>query len=198
MNTQLIDYERASAVASQYQMFRMKVITITFKPSADTFTGSGGTATKPNLYYMIDKAGVIPTNVTLEGLKQMGARPRQLDEKNFSVSWRPSVLESVMYLGGVNNATPSKYTISPWLSCSAVPVQPGVYQASGIDHLGIYWYCDQNIAAGYQYTIEVEVQYEFKKPNDGFLTQSATEAVKASVAIRNNSPDGIVGGGDGV
>ena len=27
---------------------------------------------------MIDKAGAIPTNITLEGLKQMGAKPRAL------------------------------------------------------------------------------------------------------------------------
>ena len=30
---------------------------------------------------MIDKAGAIPTNITLEGLKQMGAKPQALDEK---------------------------------------------------------------------------------------------------------------------
>lgn len=199
LNTQLVDYERASAVASQYQHYRMKRISITFKPTFDTFLAATGAVSKSNLYYMIDKSGVIPTNVTLEGLKQMGARPRQLDEKNMTISWSPSVLESVMYTGGLNNATPSRYTISPWLSTSAVPIQPGVFQASGIDHLGIYWFIDQlSNPIGVQYTIEVEVQFEFKKPNDGFITQSTTEAVKATVADRNTSPDGVVGGGDGV
>lgn len=199
LDTQLIDYERAAAVGSQYQHYRMKKITITFKPTFDNYLAAGGAITKPNLYYMIDKSGVVPTNITLEGLKAMGAKPRQLDEKNMSISWRPSVLESVMYQGGVNNATPSRYLISPWLNTSAVPIQPGVFQASGIDHLGIYWYLDQlSNVPGAQYTVECEVQFEFKKPNDGFLTQSTVPAVAAIVAPRNTSPDGIVGGGDGV
>lgn len=200
MNTQLIDYERASAVGSQYQFYRMKKIAVTFKPTFDTYLGAAGAVSKPNLYYMIDKGGVISTNVTLEGLKAMGARPKQLDEKNLTISWAPSVLESVMYTAGLNNATPSKYQISPWLSTTAVPIQPGIYQASGIDHLGLYWYLDQlSNSIGAQYTIEVEVQFEFKKPNDGFLTtQSDVAAIPARVATRNTSPDGVVGGGDGI
>lgn len=49
---------------------------------------------------MIDKAGAIPTNITLEGLKKMGAKPRALDEKPIVIGWKPSVLENVMTAGG--------------------------------------------------------------------------------------------------
>ena len=46
---------------------------------------------------------------------------------------------------------------------SSVPVQPGVFVPSGIDHLGLYWYLDMMIdTVGYQYAIEVEVQFEFR------------------------------------
>jgi len=195
MNTQLTDFPRAVQVARAYQHYRIKKIAITFKPSFDTFV-IGGAVTKPRLYYMIDKSGSIPTNVSLEGLKAMGARPKDLDEKNIVISWSPSVLESVMYAGGVNNSTPSKYKVSPWMSTSSVPVQPGVFVPSGIDHLGLYWYVDMLNAGGYQYSCEVEVQFEFKKPLTDLLAGSPARAV--NVASINDSADGIVGGGDGI
>lgn len=194
MNTQLVDYPRAVQVAGAYQHYRIKKISLTFKPSSDTFTVGG--ATKPRLYYMIDKSGSIPTTVSLEGLKAMGARPRDLDERSVTISWSPSILESAMYANGVNNATPSKYKISPWLSTSAVPVQPGVFVPSGIDHLGLYWYLDMINTAGYQYAIECEVQFQFKKPLTDLT--NGVEAIPATLAQLNNSPDGVVGGGDGL
>lgn len=196
MNTQLIDYQRAVQVAAAYQHYRIRKITLTFKPSFDTF-GGAGTTTKPNLYHMIDKSGTIPTNANLEALKQMGAKPRQLDEKNLTVSWRPSVLESAMYAaGGVGASSSSKYVISPWLATTAANVSPGVFVPSGIDHLGCYWYVDQATPNGYQYTIECEVQFQFKKPLINIL--SSTSAIPAQVATLNDSADGVVGGGDGV
>lgn len=199
MNTQLADFPRAETVGSQYQHFRIKKITVTWKPTFDNYLAAAGAVTKPNLYYMIDKSGAIPTNVTLEGLKAMGAKPRQLDEKNMSVSWKPSVLEAVMYApGAVAAVQASRYKISPWLSTQAGTEVPGAFVPSGIDHLGIYWYMDQLAnPVGAQYTVEVEVQFQFKKPLAPYVT-GAPEALKAIAAPHNSSPDGIVGGGDGV
>jgi len=198
MNTQLIDYPRAVQVAAGYQHYRIKKIKLTFKPTSDNFLAAAGAVSKPNLYYMIDKSGAIPTNVSLEGLKGMGARPRQLDEKNMSIQWSPSVLESVMYAaGGVGAASSSKYRISPWLTTTADNVSPGAFVASGVDHLGVYWYVDQLLnPIGYQYTCEVEVQFEFKKPLINAL--SSVAAIPSVAATLNDSPDGVVGGGDGV
>jgi len=196
MNTQLIDFTRAVSVSQAYQHYRIKSIRLTFKPTLDTFTNGG--SSKPNLYYMLDKSGTIPTNSTLEGLKQMGARPKQLDEKNMSVTWAPSVLESVMYSsGGAGAASSSKYKISPWLATTANNISPGPQPASGIDHLGIYWYVDQLSPVGYQYTVECEVQFQFKKPVVNLLTTTA-HAIPVQVATLNDSPDGVVGGGDGI
>lgn len=195
MNTQLTDYPRAVQVAQAYQHYRIKQIAVTFKPTYDTFTQGG--QSKMNMYWMIDKAGAIPSNINLEGLKAMGARPRQLDEKNMVVKWRPSVLESTMYAGGVNADTPSKYLISPWLATTAVPIQPGAFVPSGVDHLGLYWYCEQLVTAtATQYQVEVEVQFQFKKPL-AQITSEGIEAIPAIVAPLNGSSDGIVGGVDG-
>lgn len=198
MNTQLADFSRAEQVASQYQFYRIKRVTLTVKPTYDTFTAAGQNS-KLNLYYMLDKSGAIPTNVTLEALKQMGARPRQLDEKNILISWAPSVLSSVMYASGVpavqgNEA--AQYKISPWLSTQSGTVIPGAFVASAVDHLGIYWYVDQLAGTGaIQYACEVEVQFEFKKPLAPYVA-GAPEAIRAVVATINNSPDGVVGGSD--
>lgn len=197
MNTQLVDYPRAVSVASAYQHYRIKKVTLTIKPTFDTFLG-GASGTKMHLYHMIDKSGSVPTNIALEGLKAMGAKPKELDENNRVISWRPSVLESVMYAaGGVGAASSSKYKISPWLTTTADNVSPGVFAPSGVDHLGVYWYVEQLNTSGTQYQCEVEVQFEFKKPLTN-INLSATPALGAIVAPLNDSPDGIVGGGDGV
>jgi len=75
-------------------------------------------------------------------------------------------------------------------------VSPGPFVASAIDHLGVYWYLDQSLPGGYQYAVECEVHFEFKKPLINLL--SSVEAVKAVPAQNNDSPDGVVGGGDGI
>lgn len=200
MNTQLIDYQRAVQVAQAYQHYRIKKIAVTFKPTFDTFQNNGAnTMSKMHLYYMIDKSGSLPTNITLEGLKQQGARPFALDEKEKVVSWSPSVLESSMYVGGPGAAgSPAKYITSPWLSTNSNVVSPGAFVASGIDHLGLYWYCEQLLTPGNTvYEVEVEVQFQFKKPLSGSITGDH-QAIPATVAEINTSKDGIVGGADGV
>ena len=189
MNTQLSDYPRAVTVASAYQHFRIKKISLTFKPTFDTFSGVGpNVMSKMNLYFMIDKAGSIPTNVTLEGLKNMGARPFSLDEQPKKISWSPSVLEASQYAAGLGNTVASKYLISPWLSTANNPISPGAFVASGVDHLGIYWYCEQLVTQVAQpYQCELEVQFEFKKPLASGLTGD-THAIASVAAEINTSP----------
>lgn len=198
MNIQLQDYDRAVTVSNAYQHYRIKKVTMTFKPSFDSYLATGGASSKPNIYYQIDKSGSVPTNITLEGLKQMGCKPRALDEKPVKISWSPSVLEGVMYASGAAPATsPSKYRISPWLSTNADAVDVG-FNPSAIDHLGLYWYVDQLVnPQGNQYSIDIEVQFQFKKPLDtNYL--GTIPAIPAQLAERNTSPDGVVGGGDGI
>jgi len=195
MNTTLDQFPRAAQVAGAYQHYRIKKIAVTFKSSYDAFQAGAGAVTKPRLYYMIDKAGAIPTNIALEGLKQMGARPRELDESNIVVQWAPSVLEATMDV--VPASMPAKYRISPWLATNAQPLTPGAFVPSSIDHLGLYWYLDAlNNPEGYQYQCEVEVQFQFKKPLSN--STSSVAAVPATLAVIDNSRDGIVGGHDGV
>jgi len=184
---QLADYARALTVASAYQFYRLKYVKITYKFPYDTFgQGLGANASRPNFYYMLDKAGAIPLGINLEGLKQMGARPRGCDEKPIHISWAPTVLTVDETLAG---PLPSQYKTSPWLSTD-VP---------NVAHNGVYWYIEQQFPAGgpgFEYQAEIEVQFEFKKPI--WKSQpGGPQAIGARVAIEDNSADGVEGGPDG-
>jgi len=201
MNTSLDQFTRAPIVASAYQHYRIKHIKLTMKPPYDSYVSGATTAfRKPYLYHMIDKAGAIPTNISLEGLKQMGAKPRALDERPLTIGWRPSVLQDAMTSGGpAATAQGSAYKISPWLNTNAVSVGTP-WNPSTVDHLGVYWYlaaAADGSPPTFVYEIEVEVQFEFKKP---LVTRSTStiNAVPAQFAQPNESSDGIVGGVDGV
>lgn len=201
MNTSLDQFDRATQVAKAYQHYRIKYIQLKIKPAADTYftVQAGQTATsKPNVYYMIDKAGAVPTNITLEGLKKMGAKPRALDEKPVVIGWKPSVLENVMTAGGAAPTTQgSRYKISPWLNTNANSVDIAAWNPSTVDHLGVYWYVEQQIVqSGNQpYFLEYEVQFEFKKP---LMATAVGEfnAIPVQHAVQNRSRDGIIGGSD--
>ena len=195
INTQLTDFARANAIAANYQHFRMSNIKITFLPTIDTVQSAGGVS-KCYMYYMIDKSGSIATNSTLEALKQMGARPVALDEKPIVVSWAPSVLNSVLTATPAGSSAPGMYKISPWLSTQNSVGNPGAFTGSVVDHLGLYWYAFTfNGGTAVQYNVEIEVQFQFKKPLL-VATTSAYNAVPAVIPIKDNSSDGIADGRD--
>lgn len=195
MNTSLSQYVRATQVAKAYQHYRIKYIKLSIKPVWDAYVYSGtpGSVGKPNVYYMIDKAGSVPINITLEGLKQMGAKPRALDERPVHIGWRPSVLDVTLTGGGgAPTAQGSKYVISPWLNTTDESVSTP-WNPSSVDHLGVYWYVEAPIQGGgnQPYTVDVEVQFEFKKP---LIATSVGNfaAVPAQLAQLNASRDGVV------
>lgn len=189
MSTQLANYPRAVQVAKAYQHYRIKKITLRLKPSVDTFTQ--GAASKTYLYYMIDKAGALPTNPVLETLKAAGAKAHAFDEKTKIIAWRPSVLADTA--AGAFNGAPNKYMISPWLSTNVNTVSPLVWNASTVDHLGVYWYVDQAFQPGYGYQIECTVEFQFKKPiwSLGPSQVSAPSAIPATLPTLDASPDGV-------
>lgn len=72
------------------------------------------------------------------------------------------------------------------------------WNANDVDHLGLYFYVDSTSfnAIDLNYKIDVEVQFEFKKPL-WTATASSVHAIPIAPAQINDSPDGIVGGSDG-
>lgn len=190
---QLSDFTRAVTVASAYQKYRMSGVTLTIKPNQDSYTTvAAGAPQKPNLYYMIDKSGSIPTAVTLEALKQMGAKPFALDEHPFPITWKPAVLTADQNSAGTVSA--SQYKVSPWLSTNANPTG-GAWTPSAIDHQGIKIYIEQT-GATTAYNLEIEVQFEFCKPLLPAL--GAIAGTPLQYATLDASPDGVEGGSDGI
>jgi len=201
MNTQIADFQRATAVAKGYQQYRITNIKMRFKSSWDTFSSQAGGYQKPYFYYMLDKTGSVPSSITLEGLKQMGAKPRVLDEKAIVVSWRPTILGDVAtnIIGPVSNI--NRPIPAPFLSTSQNPAIPS-WTINNVDHLGIYWGAFSALAGPappvpFTYDVEIEVQFEFRKPLINALT-SDTPATPLTYADVNRSVDGIVGGPDGL
>jgi len=192
-NFQLKDFDRAVQIAQAYQKYRMTGIRVTWKPEYDTFAPGGGGATKPFLYYMIDKSGSLPDNVTLESLKQAGARPIAFDENPISVTFKPAVLQAT--LNTVAGSTYGGYKVSPLLSTNQNATTAGAWQASAIAHQGIKWYMD-TAGSSLAVKIEVEVQFQFYKPIWTALGSAPSKGL--TYAELNDSPDGIVGGNDAV
>lgn len=189
---QLADFGRAVSIAQNYQRFRMTGITVTWKPAYDTYA-QGGPLQKPNLYAMVDRSGSIPDNFTLEGLKQMGAKPRAFDERPLRVTWKPSVLGETLNTAGAASA--SGYKISPLLATNANATNPGVWAPSTVAHQGIKWYVEQQGGVS-TINMEVEIQFEFFKPL--FPQLAAAPALGLTYAKVDASPDGVEGGTDGI
>lgn len=175
----LSNFNRASTVAQAYQFYRIKSVKLTVRMPFDTFAyDATNNISRPNLYYMVDKAEAIPALASLETLKQMGARPRQCDEKPTTITFTPSVLSSTETLAG---DAPSLFNISPWLSTAHPDIQ----------HNGLFWYAEQFFGSAISYKVEMEIQFEFKKPV-WQQASASTEAIRSVPATLDNSSNGIV------
>lgn len=184
---QLKDYDRAVQIAQGYQRFRMTGIRITWKPEYDTFINNGSGATKPYLYYMIDKSGSIPDNVTLEALKQAGARPIAFDEKPISVMFKPATID--IQVNSAGGSTFAGYRVSPLLSTNANPTFAVGWTPNVVAHQGIKWFVDTQGGSGINVNVEVEVQFQFYKP---VWTSLASQSAKGlEYPLLDDSPDGV-------
>lgn len=164
---QMSSFDRAVQVAAAYQEYRITSVRWTFKPHFDTFLGDTNATTSykvPQFYHMIDKAQAIPLGATLATLRSMGAKPRRFDDKNLIVTYSPTV-QGVVWDGGIA-ATPAKPATSPWLNTNAAP--DAAWAPSSVDHGSLFYILDtQGALPGdgqYEYGIELECQFEFRKP----------------------------------
>lgn len=176
-NTGYIDYEnalarnsRASQIAQGYREYRITKVEYIFKPTLDTFQGPMlGGSTIPYLYAMVDRVGALADFTTADQLREMGAKPRRLDDKSLRVVFKPAVLEYTLDKNGSSNQF-ARPLVSPWLSTdknnSVDPAGPG-WAPSSIDHLGLAWILESgggNTVLN-QYNVEVVTHFQFRKPN---------------------------------
>lgn len=156
---------RASIVGRGYREYRITKMEYIFKPTLDTFAFNSG-AIVPYLYAMVDRTGNLADFTTADQLRELGAKPRRLDDKIVRVSFKPSVLGYALDRGQQSNEF-AKPMISPWLttdnSNDTVPGGPG-WTPSTVDHLGLAWIVDGNSTAA-NYIVEVVTHFQFRKPN---------------------------------
>jgi len=175
-NTAYIDYQnslarstRAAMVAQGFREFCITKVEYIFKPTLDTFQGPilGGT-TVPYLYAAVDRTGALVDFTTADQLRNLGVKPRRLDDKTLRVSFKPAVLNYARDLTGATNIW-SQPKVSPWLSTDKNnDVTPAAgWAPSSIDHLGLAWYVESggNNTVLNQYNVEVVTHYKFRKPN---------------------------------
>lgn len=165
-NVQLADlsYDRAQTVAQAFQEFRIKYVKYTFQPSADTFPIAAGNVI-PQMYFMIDRANAVPTNITIGQLRDMGAKVQRFDDKNKVIAFKPSVLMSGQSAPGADVA--SQIKLRPWLSTNANSGNIGAAWApSAIDHQGLVMFITKINPATppVPVNVDVEVVFQFRKP----------------------------------
>lgn len=166
----LSQFRRAPAIAANYQQYRITGVTWRFRPHFDTFvaTPDGPTSLRvPQLLYMVDKAMSIPTaGITGAVLRAMGAKPIRFDDKTITVKYRPGVNLTASADTPVSGAE-TKVMISPWLS-TGVNNFSAVWSPSEVFHNGLWFGLEVDLGVpgdgSYEYGVECEVQFEFRKP----------------------------------
>jgi len=175
----LAGHIRASTIAKGYQYFRIKSVKYTFKPLQDTFSGAGTSI--PHLYYMIDRTGSLRSVQNADMLKKLGARPRRLDDKLVTLTYRPSVLNSS------SDTTPGadifvQYKMTPWLPTREAS-QLLTWNPNTTDHFGLVYIVENVGGQTIQYAVEREVQFEFKKPSYQVVTNLVDPAPEEEVVL---------------
>lgn len=159
-------FDRAQAVAQAYQEYCIKSVKLIFRPSADTFTPAAGN-TIPQLYYITDKSGAVPTNANLQTLLDMGVRPIRFDSRNIIKSYKPVAL-----IGADTNAAGLLQAgviskPSPWLATNANAGAPsGAWAPSQVEHGGCVWLVTKlaPLTPTINYTVDIELVFCFRKP----------------------------------
>jgi len=187
-------YDRLSAIAANYQYFKITKVEYKFKPQYDTFTSAFGQNTVPYLYWLIDKGETLNPQINdFTALRDAGAKPIRFDDKTLTVSWAPAVLNYAQQFDSLGNQTgqPNQYRISPWLTTNENAGDfSTTWKPSRIAHKGLLYGVEQFVTGGveFQYKCDITVHMRFKKPlNTPTPQENAVAAIK-----KNLSPIGSV------
>lgn len=209
-NFSLTTSPRAVQVARAYQEYRIASVKAIFKSCADTFeslgVSTGANPSVPYLYTMIDRTGTFDNAATNSlTLKQAGAKPRRLDDKPITVTWKPTVM-----IGSGDDASPpgpapvlelaAAYKTSPWLTTNANANEPtGSWAANSVDHMGLVFAaeCPRGPLPVQVCTVSFIITYEFRRP---FWTVAPSENALPSIRVdidKLGNPTGFKGISEG-
>lgn len=158
-------FDRAQAVAKNFQEYRIKYVKLIFRPSADTWPVGSGPV--PQLYFQMNKYATIPTGIGLNQLLDMGCRPIRFDDKNITRSYKPVVL-----LGANDTSAPqilsvvAAVKVSPWLSTNFNAGTPTSWSPSNVEHQGCVFYVTKPspTTPTIAYNVDVEIVFQFRRP----------------------------------
>ena len=171
----LQNFPRALDIADNFQLYRITRVDYKYTPNYDTFSsqyqsGTSNASMTVPYFYSTRLTNVAPTTFSLNFLQTMGAKPRRLDDKTISVSYRPNI-NLLNSDGAAAVSGQSKPVYSPWLNThyydgSATPV----LTMDGTPHFGhAFWVSQAQATLGQQVAplaLEITVHFEFKKPWD--------------------------------
>lgn len=158
-------FNRAQAIAENFQEYRMKYIKLTFRPSADTFTPASGNSI-PQLYFQMNKYASIPTSATQATLLDMGCRPVRFDDKNIVRAFKPCVLVATDQAPPGITTNAQKPLTTPWLSTNLNAQNPASWLVSNVQHYGACWIVTKMNPAtpDINYYVDVEIVFQFRRP----------------------------------
>lgn len=187
----LSQFDRAVQVARAYQYYKIKRITLQFKPHMDTFT-NGSAQSVPYLYWLLMKGDNIDVG-SFNALRDAGAKPIRFDEKTITVSWAPYVQQAV--IGGDSiEPGPPPFTVfglskrSPWLSTTLLPAEQSLnWLPSTVPHKGILYGVQEDASTVTQYyEVSLTVDIAFKKANP--FSASSVGATPKQVIDKEDVP----------
>lgn len=160
---------RAQALAQQYGLYRISKISFRYKPLSDTFVsnpgfiGGNGAASIPYLLWKMNRFADNPAVITADNLRAMGAKPVRLDDKTYTLAYRPNIIVDTAAATGAQSG---QIKMTPWLNTDDAPMTPG-FNPSTTYHYGHFFYiqCAMN-GTGTDPVAELEItaHYEFKNP----------------------------------
>lgn len=182
-------FNRAQAVASSFQEYRIKYCKLIFKPSADTFPIASGNII-PQLYFQMNKYQALPTGATLQQLLDMGCRPIRFDDKNVVRAWKPVVLLGADTTNPAILATTSVVKTTPWLSTNALAGNPASWAPSDIEHLGCVFIVQKPNPAtpAVNYNVDVEIVFQFRRPLSLGIAPGAYQTISNGEVVLHEAP----------
>ena len=144
----LEQFERASAVASSFQMYRAKSVTWTYEPQYNTFQETtGASISKPYLYLAMNRTQIELFNPDLQNVQAMGAKPITFTSQK-SITYKPNwcspgltaILNQPAYQGLVQGAK-AQYG---WIFCPnssgtlGITIQPNTLATPQYNNYALY------------------------------------------------------------
>lgn len=190
--------DRAQAHAPQYGLYRIAKVEYKHKPLYDTFIPSNQGPTPannfitsvPNIYWKMNRFADAPAGFTAAQLQDMGAKPHRLDDKPYTIAYKPNILTSIASAG--NNSGQLKMT--PWLNTDAAPDTP-TFVASTTSHYGHFLFIEADLVNTSTQpqvaSMDVVITYEFKNPRVKWSTSNVSTSVNPLLSLSDSSGNSV-------